>query len=216
MGNPQVTPITETRHAEGFIVSEAEGRRSRDQGILIAGQKVTPGTVLGTVLGTSAAAAALRTNAGNGTFGAITVEAPAIEGRYQLTMVDATHFAVRDPNGAELPEGQTGAAYAQGGLGFTLTAGGVAFAAGDAFDLNVSPTGAGFATYDPTANDGREIATAIALSDTDATNAAHKIGVLARDAEINVSELVWGANATTAEQQNAALTALAENGIIGR
>jgi len=216
MAAPQVTPINETWHAEGFIVSESRGRRSRDQGTLAAGQKVTAGTVLGMILGSTAAATALRTNTGNGTFGAIAVLPPAVEGRYQLTMETATTFVVIDPQGNELPGGSTGVAYAQGGLGFTLTAGGTAFVQGDAFDLNVSATGAGYALYDPTLGNGQEVATGIALSDTDATNAAHKIGILARSAEVNASELVWGANTTTAEQQAAALTALAARGIIAR
>jgi hypothetical protein len=216
MANPQVTPLTETFHAEGFLVSEANGRRSRDQGILVSGQKVTAGTVLGMILGTTAVATALRTNTGNGTFGTINVLSPATEGLYQLTMETATTFVVTAPDGSELPGGSTGVAYAQGGLSFTLTAGGVAFVQGDAFDLNVSATGAGYAVYDPTLNNGQENAAAIALSDTDATSAAKPIGVLVRAAEINASELVWGANATTTEQKNAALTALAVKGIIAR
>lgn len=211
------TLLTETRHSEGFIVSEAVGGRlSRDQGILLQGQKVTAGTVLGTVLGTTAAATAGRTNVGNGTFGAIAVLPPAVEGTYVLTMETATTFVVTDPNGNELAGGTTGAAYAQGGLGFTLTAGGTAFAQGDEFDIVVSATGAGYAVYDPTHNNGSEIATAIALNDTDATVAAHEIGVLVRLAEINISELVWGANVTTAGQQTAALAQLATQHIVGR
>lgn len=216
MANPQVTPITENWHAEGFIVSEANGRRSRDQGTLISGQKVTAGAVLATVLGTTAAATALRTNTGNGTFGTINVLEPATEGLYQLVMETATTFVVTPPDGSELPHGTTGSAYAEGGLSFTLTAGGTAFVQGDAFDINVSATGAGYAVYDPTLNNGQAEATAIALNDTDATSAAHAIGVLVRAAEVNASELVWGANVTTAEQKNAALTALAVNHIIAR
>lgn len=209
--------LTETRHAEGFIVSEVPGGRlSRDQGMLISGQKVTAGTVLGTVLGTTAAATAKVNNTGNGTFGTINMLPPAIEGRYVLTMETATTFVVVDPNGNELPHGATGSAYAEGGLSFTLTAGGTAFVQGDGFDLNVSATGAGYAVYDPTATNGQEIATAIALNDTDATAAAHAIGVLARLAEVNASELVWGTNVTTAEQQNAALAQLATQHIVAR
>lgn len=215
MANPQVTPLTETFHAEGFIVSEANGRRSRDQGILVSGQKVTPGTVLGVILGTTATASAVHAT-GNATFGTINVLPPAIEGRYQLVMETATTFVVTDPAGNELPGGTLGVAYAQGGLSFTYTAGGTPMAAGDVIDINVSPTGAGFAVYDPTLANGQEVAVAIALSDTDATNAAHAIGVMARAGEVNASELVWGANVTTAEQKSAALTALAAHGIIAR
>lgn len=205
-----MTTLTETRHAEGFIVSEMPGGRlSRDQGTLLSGQNVTAGTVLGTVLGTTAAATATHANAGNGTFGTIAVTPPAIEGEYMLTMESATTFSIVDPAGDPLPNGTTGAAYAQGGLAFTLTAGGTAFVAGDAFAIDVTESGAGYAVYDPTKHDGSEIATAIALNDTDATAAACNIGVFTGPGEVNASELVWGPNVTTAAQQNTALAQLA-------
>jgi hypothetical protein len=210
------TTLTETRHAEGFIVSEANGRLSRDQGTLVSGQKVAAGTVLGTILGTTATAAALRTNTGNPTFGTINVLPPAVEGEYTLTMETATTFVVSDPEGNELPHGSTGSAYAEGGLSFTLTAGGTPAAQGDAFTIIVSATSAGYAVYDPTANNGQEVATAIALNDTDATSAACHIGVLVRLAEINSSELVWGTNVTTVPQQTAALVQLYDQHIISR
>ena len=210
-----MTILTETRHSEGFIVSEIMGGRlARDQGTLVSGQKVTAGTVLGSVLPTTATATALRTNVGNGTFGAINVVAPAIPGRWQLVMEDATHFAVTDPNGGAVGNGTTGAAFEEGGLSFTLTAGGTAFAQGDAFDIAVVATG--YAVFDPTLDNGQEIATAIALNDTDATAGAVNIGVFTGPGEINASELVWGSNVTTTEQQNQALAQLATRGIKAR
>lgn len=212
-----MTTLTETRHAEGFIVSEVPGGRlARDQGTLLSGQKVTAGTVLGKVTGTTATAVARRTNTGNGTFGTITVLSPAEEGTYVLEMLSATTFAVTAPDGSELPEGATGGAYAQGGLNFTLTAGGTAFVQGDAFDINVSATGSGWAVYDPTATNGQETARGIALNDTDATAAACNIGLFTGPGEVNASELVWGTNVTTAEQQAAALAQLAALGIKAR
>lgn len=212
-----MTTLTETRHAEAFIVSEVPGGRlARDMGTLISGQKVSAGTVLGTVLGATATAVALRTNTGNGTFGTISVLPPAVEGRYQLVMETATTFVVTAPDGSELPHGATGSAYAEGGLSFTLTAGGTAFVQGDAFDLNVTTTSTGYAVFDPTLDNGQEVATAIALNDTDATSAACNIGVFTGPGEINASELVWGSNVTTTEQQNAALTQLAALGIKAR
>ena len=215
--SPTVATLTETRHAEGFIVSEVPGGRlSRDQGILASGQNVAAGAVLGTILGATASAVALRTNTGNGTFGTINVLPPAQEGTYQLVMETATTFDVTAPNGEQLPQGSTGSAYAQGGLSFTLTAGGAAFVQGDAFDLDVTTTGSGYAVYDPTLDNGQEIATAIALNDTNATSAACNIGVFTGPGEINSSELVWGSNVTTAEQQAAALTQLAAKGIKAR
>lgn len=213
MAAPQVTPITENWHAEGFVVSEANGRRSRDQGTLASGQKVVAGTVLASIPGTTATAAALRTNTGNGTFGTINVLEPAGPGVYALTMETATTFEVTDPKGEEVGHGSTGVAFAVGGLSFTLTAGGTAFVQGDAFTLTVTGQ---YSVYDPTLNDGSAIATAISLNDTDATSAAKHIAVFARSGEVNQSELVWGTNATTAGQKAAALASLASRGIIAR
>lgn len=208
------TLLTETRHAEGFIVSEVPGGRlSRDQGTLASGQTITAGTVLGVVLGTTATATALRTNTGNGTFSAITVEAPAVVGNYLLTMEAATEFTVTDPQGEAVGNGTTGTAFEEGGLGFTLTAGATAFVAGDAFSIAVTGQ---YTTYDPTLANGAEVAVAIALNDTDASAGAVNIGVLARMAEINSSELVWGANVTTTIQQTQALQSLAAHHIVAR
>jgi hypothetical protein len=49
MGNPTVTPLVETLHDGGFIVSVANGHRSIDQITLTGAAKVLAGTVLGQV-----------------------------------------------------------------------------------------------------------------------------------------------------------------------
>jgi hypothetical protein len=75
-------------------------------------------------------AAAIGTNVGNGTFGAITVGDPAVAGVYTVRMQDATHYVVEDPAGVEIGHGVTAVAFAAGGLGFTWTAGGTPMVAG--------------------------------------------------------------------------------------
>ncbi len=40
---------TETRHNGEFLMSEAEGKRSRENGTLVAGQNLVAGTVLGRI-----------------------------------------------------------------------------------------------------------------------------------------------------------------------
>ncbi len=42
-------PLVETVHACGFIISEANGNRSRDNAVLVSGQKVKAGQVLGRI-----------------------------------------------------------------------------------------------------------------------------------------------------------------------
>lgn len=217
MGNPTVTPISENFHAAGFMVSEANGHLSREKVTLILGQNLLAGTVLGKITtGTTAAAVALGTNTGNGTFGAITVAAPALPGIYTVEFDDATHFVVADPTGLEIGHGTTGVAFAAGGIGFTITAGGTAFVPADSFRVTVAAGSGKYAAFDPTAADGTQNAVAILWQDRDATAADKQIAIVARQAEINTSELVWGANVTTTPQKTAALAQLAALGIIGR
>jgi hypothetical protein len=41
--------LTEKHHTGGFLISEADGHLSRDNGILVAGQNLQAGTVLGKI-----------------------------------------------------------------------------------------------------------------------------------------------------------------------
>lgn len=142
MGNPTYTPFQETFHNGGFLVSQAPGHQSIDQGTLTGAAKVLAGTVLGTVLSAlTATAAVLGANTGNGTFGAITPQAaPAtMIGVYSILFTAATAFTVTAPDG-QTSTGSTGVAFSALGVGFTITAGGTAFVAGDSFTLTTTAT----------------------------------------------------------------------------
>jgi hypothetical protein len=87
----------------------------------------------------SAAGVARAGNTGNGTIGAVTVTGasnPSI-GDYIATFTSATAFTVTDPRGETIGSGTAGTAFSAGGLGFTITSGGTAFAAGDEFIISV-------------------------------------------------------------------------------
>lgn len=133
------SPITEVRHDGGFVVSKANGHRSFDQAVLSGAAKLIAGTVLGRqTTGATASAAAIGANTGTGTFGAITlVSVPTQIGAYALAFTDATHFTVTAPNGATAT-GVAGTAFAALGIGFTITAGGTAFVAGDGFTITTT------------------------------------------------------------------------------
>jgi hypothetical protein len=79
-------------------------------------------------------------NTGNGTMtaGPAVTAGTAQSGVYTVKFTAATTFSVFDPNGRELLPGNTAVAYADGGIGFTITAGGVAFVAGDSFTVTVT------------------------------------------------------------------------------
>jgi hypothetical protein len=142
MGNPTYAPFQENWHNGGFLVSQANGHQSIEQGTLTGGVKVFAGTVLGTVLSAlTAAAAALGTNTGNGTFGTITPQAaPAtMIGTYNVALTSSSAFTVTAPDG-QTATGAVGSAFSGLGIGFTITAGGTPFAAGDSFTLTTTAT----------------------------------------------------------------------------
>lgn len=136
MGSPTVTPFTEVWHNGGFLVSEANGHLSRDQVTLVSGTNYLAGMVLGKITtGATATSAAMGTNTGNGTMGAVTLTTvPTQIGTYDVTFTAATAFTVTAPNGATAT-GSTGSAFSGLGLGFTITAGSTAMVAGDGFDI---------------------------------------------------------------------------------
>lgn len=78
-------------------------------------------------------------NTGNGTLGTLSVNAATAQvGAYTVKFTAATVFSVFDPNGRELLGGTTGVAYSDGGVAFTITAGGTAFVAGDSFTVTTT------------------------------------------------------------------------------
>jgi hypothetical protein len=194
MGSPTVTPLVEQLHDGGFVVSEANGHISRETVTLSGGVKVLPGTVLGQqTVGNAAVAAALGTNTGNGTFGAITVGAGAQNGVYSVELDDPTHFVVSAPNGQEVGHGVVGTVFAAGGLGFTITAGGTAFAPADSFTVTVAAGSGKYFPLNLTATDGTATAAGILCAYKDVTNADKPAVAMKRNCEVNASELIWPA-----------------------
>lgn len=142
MGNPTVTPLVESFHNFGFIVSLANGHQSIDQMTLTGAAKVMAGTVLGAVVAAlTAASAALGSNTGTGTFSAITVQAaPETSiGTYTILFTAPTAFTVTAPDGTTA-SGAPGTAFSGLGIGFTIAAGGTAFVAGDTFTVTALAT----------------------------------------------------------------------------
>lgn len=195
--------LTERRHSGGFLVSESPGRFSRAQVTLLQqGAILAAGTLLGQVtVGLTAAIAAQTVpgaNAGNGTSSAIALSQGVLQGAYQVTFVSAVEFEVYTPAGDLLGEGRNGVAFALGGLGFTITAGGTAFVAGDGFVITVAAN-ANVGLYNAlslAAADGTQIPAAILFNESDATSGNKKVAVINRDAEVNGSELIYPAGAT--------------------
>lgn len=218
MGNPTNPVFTENRREGGYVVWDpSDGMITRESIILISGSGVClAGLVLGAELTAGAGvAAALGTNTGNGTFGAITVGNAAKIGVYTVEFDDATHFIVNDPTGIEVGHGVAGTAFSAGGLGFTITAGGTAFVAADSFTITVTGT-VKYGPWDPTATNGLQNVAAVLWSGyRDATSADRRAVANVRGPmKVQAAELVWGANVTTTPQQTAALVQLKALGIL--
>lgn len=102
------------------------------------------GAVIGGTFAGTAAAVAGSGNTGNGTMGAITVSAGAKQGVYQLQITGAASnagsFAVYDPDGLFVDDGDVAAAFSAGGLAFTLADGATDFVVGDSFAITVTYT----------------------------------------------------------------------------
>jgi hypothetical protein len=187
--------LTEGQHAGEFIVSEANGSRSREKVTVLSGQNLKAGHVVGKVTKGSATAQADAANTGNGAMGAITVGQDSKPGAYKLTIVEpaanAGAFIVEDPDGVNIGRGTVGVAFNAGGLAFTLADGGTDFVAGDQFTITVAAGSGKVVEHDPAGTDGREVAAGILFDNVDAS-AADKSGVaIVRDAEVNDSELVY-------------------------
>jgi hypothetical protein len=122
-----MTEKVETLHAAGFIISEANGTRSRANIVLASGENRGAGTVLGALVTAGTATGAAKAgNVGNDTIGTISVGGGAKEGDYTITIIEpATNlgvFEVQDPEGNVVGRGNVGTAFA-GDVNFTITDG---------------------------------------------------------------------------------------------
>lgn len=222
-----MTALTEGRHTAEFILSEANAKRSRDTGVLLTGNVVVPGQVLGKLLpdmGAADASVGAIVGAGNGT---LTMATPAAaddakEGLWKVQNIegitDSGAFNVIDPDGIIEGVAAIGVAYT-GSIKFTIADGATDFAAGAYFPVTVTradPTGVGkFVPYDQDGADGSQIAAAISLASYDATDADVPMAVITRDSEVNGNILTWPEDIDAGEKATA-VAQLAALGIIVR
>lgn len=210
------TPLQEDFHDGGFLISEANGRRSRERGLL-SGVSFKAGHALGLIAhGSAGAAAATAGNTGNGTVGTVTVGPNGQTGTYRIRFDSATKFNIIDPDGNVIGKGVAGTAVTGLEINFTFTAGGTAMVSGDEFTVAVAAATAKYVEFDPAGTSGAEVLAAFSFAAVDASSVDKYGTVIRRACEVNASELVWKAGVTT-NQQTAALAALAlSSGIIAR
>jgi len=214
-----MTEKVETLHAAGFLISEANGNRSRDNGILVSGQNLLAGAVLGrTVSAGTITGAAAAGNTGNGTITGLTVGGGAKVGVYKAQCTEpganVGTFEVEDPDGVIIGKAIVPAAFA-GAINFTINDGGTDFAVGDTFEITVSQLTVKHKVLAPAGTDGSQFAAGILVSDTDATAADKAIAVIARQCEVNGNELGYPGGITAA-QKDLAIAQLTALGILVR
>ena len=182
---------TEGVHAGEFLLSEANGARSRENIVIVKGAgQLAAGTLLAMITTANAMVpTAAGGNTGNGTIGSIAISSNAVSGTYLLTITDAAAdggaFEVTASNGTVVGSGEVGAAFEAAGLGFTLADGSTDFVEGDAFTLEVTANLGEYVAYDDDGtDDGRRTASAILYGPVDATDVdAMAVGIV-RDAEV--------------------------------
>lgn len=166
-----------------------------DNGTITGGAVYKRGTVLGQItVGTVGAAVAGGGNTGNGTVTLITAGAKAKVGTYTIKFKSATTYEVLDPNGAQLADATALGAYTDPQIGFTVTAGGTAFVAGDSFTIAVSGSSK-YTIATSAAVDGSQNPVTVLVDDVDTTGGDVQGGIY-RQAELNGNALILGSGIT--------------------
>lgn len=213
-----MTVITEGQRTGEHLVSEAMGYRSREQVILLPGVNKA-GTVLGRVPVTANPTASAVAGTGNGAMSAITANADAIQGVYLLKVTKAAanagDFELFDPQGDVAGVGTVGAAFAGGGLSFTLADGSSDFVVGDTIKITVLGPAVKYVQLAPAATDGSQHAAGIQLADAGLVGVQSRAVAHVRACEVNANYLIWPAGITIA-QQALATAELASVGVIVR
>lgn len=211
--------IAEGRYPGEFLFSEACGDRSRDVVTLDTGD-LAAGTVLGKITKAGATGAAGAGNTGGS--GAITVTATvgagAKVGVYHAVCIEpATNlgkFLVSDPDGIEIGVATVATEFTGGGITFTI-ADATDFVSGDSFTITVAAGSGKYVAFNQDGVNGSEVAAGILYANADATAADVKVVLIARDAEVNGSELTWPSDIEAGEKITA-VAQLAALGIIVR
>ncbi|MFU8832113.1 MAG: head decoration protein [Wenzhouxiangella sp.] len=147
-----MTTLTEGRHAGEYLVSEPNGHQGRESVIVVTGQNLVAGAVVGRISKVQAAASnPAVVGTGNGTMTLVRGNKAVKTGNYVVTCITAVTnggvFSVVDPDGVALPGltltvasgGST--AYVSDQIQFTITDGGTDFAVADKFTIAVTAAG---------------------------------------------------------------------------
>lgn len=139
-----VQTLSHEDRAGAFLLSEAQGGRSRETVTVASGASLEPGAVLGR-LTKRQSAAAIPSNAGTGTgaMSGLTFGPDVQVGNYVITLTETSAtaaFTVTAPDGTALPAGAVATAYESSHLSFTIANGGT-MTEGDTYTVAVTAGG---------------------------------------------------------------------------
>ena len=196
LDNPQQPGVQADVYIPDQLIVDAKNLVS--QPIILGAGTLQRGTVLGQQTSNPIEAAAAAGNTGTGTIGTLSVGASPDVGTYTAVATDATHFTVTDPEGNALGTATAGAAFSAGGeIGFTITAGGTAFVAGDSFNITVSDAVGTYIECVKNASDGSQTPVAILADYADASGGPVTTGAYVMG-EFNGNALTFDASWTLA------------------
>ena len=206
--------LNQNPRAGDFLLSEAPGTFSRDNGILASGQNLLAGAIVACLL---AAEGVKASGTGDGVVGAVTLGNAAEPGVYVLTCIttgsNAGTFSVRTPSGGYLPNLTVAQAYTSSHINLTVADGGTDWGSGAV--IHVTVTAGEYTELAPAEDDGSQIAAGVLWDNTNATEADVACVVIRRNAEVKADALTWPAGITEG-QKSTAIAQLNELGIVLR
>ena len=213
--------LNEGRHPGEFVMTEANGSRSRESLKIAASQTILAGGLLAASAIAADVVATPTADAGNtASSGTIAMEAPAVtagvkDGRYIGVATAATKVEWSDPDGIKIGTSTHGTPFTKGGISLTITAGGTPNVAGDRFYVDVAADAEDFehVAFDPDA--ALPIAGIAIYPATTGSGESAEIAAIVRDAEVNGNCIAWPDGITAAKKANATQE-LADRGIIVR
>ena len=218
---------TEARHAGGFMVSESEGRRSRDKFVVALSQTLVAGQVVGKIAVASLVTSSVAADAGNTGNGVFTIDATnpvaagAKNGVYriinELVSANSGVFVVFDPDGIEIGRVAVAGTF-NNQIKFVIADGATDFVIGDAFSVTVGIEESDYqvVAYNPTGTDGSQRIAGVSWDNvtTDGSNLGVGV-VVTRGAEVRGVDLVWPGGITAAQLADA-IRQLEKIGVIVR
>lgn len=209
----------EGRHPGEFVMTEANGSRSRETLTIAASQEIEANAILCSVADPAQITAVASAGAGNTGNATIAMGAPAVStavrpGRYRGIATDATTVSWEDATGHFVGVSTHGAAF-DGSIKFTVTAGSTPNVIGDEFYVDVSGAADAWqhVAYDPDSD--LPIAGIAIYGAITGAGETTKVAGIVRDAEANGNCVAWPEGITT-NQQSLAIGALRRLGIIVR